>query len=69
MSINKTIMSPPDYIVSCCILRGGCPCYVMYMYVFTKQYGLHEKILKLLHITYPIYFQNKGGGGFSCEES
>lgn len=21
MSINKTIMSPPDYIVSCCILR------------------------------------------------
>ena len=69
MSINKTIMSPPDYIVSCCILTGGCPCYVMYMYVFTKQYGLHEKILKLLHITYPIYFQNKGGGGFSCEES
>ncbi len=53
-------MSPPDYIVSRCILRGGCPYYVMYMYVFTKQYGLHEKILKLLHITYPIYFQNKG---------
>lgn len=62
-------MNPPDYIVSCCILRGGCPCYVMYMYVFTKQYGLDKKILKLLHITYPIYFQNKGGGGFSCEES
>lgn len=49
--------------------QGACPCYVMYMYVFIKQYGLDKKILKLLHITYPIYFQNKGGGGFSCEES
>ena len=48
--------------------QGGCPCYVIYMYVF-KTVWLYEKILKVSHITYPIYFQNKGGGGFSCEES
>ncbi len=30
----------------------------------------YEKILKVFaHIPTPIYFQNKGGGGFSCEES
>ncbi|VXB42493.1 hypothetical protein BACI71_110450 [Bacillus mycoides] len=44
-------MSPPDYILTFCIFRGGCPYYVKYMYVFKKQYGLYKKILKLLHIT------------------